>query len=247
MQNIFDRWNNWVNSTESSLVNFLTAFSPWLAPLAPAYMTYQHMKDFLHFPLLLAFALALLVEILGFGTVSTFLDFWFYNRRVRAGSKQAPLGLIVFAFAFYLCLILVTNVVIDIAKSFGTPDQLLWATILVRALLALQTIPGATIVAVRTGHRELLKEIKAEKVEKESGKFQESSRKVPNELETSVESSKNVLLDWRKIRPTLSQDDLMNLANLVPDQMRAYSAETGYTYKTISNWRTRARAELGLE
>ena len=75
----------------------------------------------------------------------------------------------------------------------------------------------------------------------------ESSKKVPEQVESSMESSKDVSTDWRKVRPTLSKKDLENLANLVPDQMRQYSATTGYTYKTISNWRARARVELGLD
>ena len=45
--NIFDKLNEWINGIEGSLVNFLTAFSPWLAPLAPAYMTFVHMVEFL--------------------------------------------------------------------------------------------------------------------------------------------------------------------------------------------------------
>lgn len=52
--------------------------------------------------------------------------------------------------------------------------------------------------------------------------------------------------DWRKVRPQLSQEDLFNLAYLNPNQMRTYSADTGFTYKTISNWRANARAELGM-
>ena len=74
MQNSFDKLNEWVNNTEGSLVNFLTAFSPWLAPIAPAFMTYHHMVEFLEFPIWIAVILALLVEILGFSTVSTGLE-----------------------------------------------------------------------------------------------------------------------------------------------------------------------------
>lgn len=70
-----------------------------------------------------------------------------------------------------------------------------------------------------------------EKVSSENGSFQESSKKSP---------------DWRKIRPQLSSPDLEKLANLTPDQMRQYASDTGFTYKTISNWRSNAREELGL-
>lgn len=245
--NIFDKWDEWVNLTEGSVVNFLTAFAPWLAPLAPAYMTYKHMIEFLHFPQYISIPLALLVEILGFGTVSTGLDFWFHNRRERSNFKKAPIEVVVGVFIFYLALILVSNVVIDISMAYLTSGWQKGAVIIVRALLTLQTIPGALIVAVRTGHRELLATIKKEKAEHDSGKFQENSRKVPERVESSLESSKESSTDWRKVRPTLSRKDLENLARLAPDQMRQYSVSTGYTYKTISNWRARARAELGID
>lgn len=166
-ENIFDKLNDLVNSSEGSIVNFLTAFAPWLAPLIPAYMTYNHMIEFLHFKAWLAWVLALVVEILGFGTVSTGLDFWFYNRRNKAKAKKAPFTLIIVSFCFYLGLIVMSNVLIDWAKEFGTSTQQSWTIIGVRFLLTLQTLPAALIVATRTGHRDLLREIRQEKLEKE--------------------------------------------------------------------------------
>lgn len=240
MNNIFDRWNEWVNDTEGSIVNFLTAFAPWLAPLAPAFMTYQHMVTFLKFPELLAFSLAALVEILGFGTVSTFLDFWFYNRREKAGAKKAPLGVVIASFAFYLMLILVSNVVIDITNAYLSADWQKGAVILVRALLTLQTIPGAMIVAVRTGHRDLLKEIKKEKLEKDKESFQ----KVSNE---PAVSESNFPKDWRKLRPTLTNEDVLKLANLTSQQVLELAKRHHVDARTVNNWRTYARKELGHE
>lgn len=81
----------------------------------------------------------------------------------------------------------------------------------------------------------------------------ESSKKVPFNNGKFVESSKTEekvskkVPDWRKVRPQLSKDQLENLANLSPEAMRQYSAETGFTYKTISNWRANARSELGMK
>jgi hypothetical protein len=77
---------------------------------------------------------------------------------------------------------------------------------------------------------------------------EESSKNVPGQVESSMESSKNVPgTDWRKFRPTLTRKDIEQIANLNPDQIRKYASETGYTYKTISNWRSRARQELGID
>lgn len=158
--NNFDRLNDWIRDTENSIVNFLSAFAPWLAPLVPAYMTYQHAVGTLGFPQAVAIPAALVVEILGFSAVSTYLAFWFYNRRNPAASKQAPVILVIIAFGFYLVLIVFSNVLLD---SF--PGER-WAEITVRALFTLQTIPAAMLVSVRTQHRELLSEIAKEKRER---------------------------------------------------------------------------------
>ena len=172
----FDKLNDWVNNTEGSLVNFLTAFSPWLAPLAPAYMTYDHMLNILLFDPWLSWVLAGVVEILGFSTVSTGLSFWFYNRANKAKKKKAPLFLVVISFGFYLMLIIVSNVVIDAAKEFEMFEKdLQMAVLVVRALLTLQTIPAALIVAARTGHRDILDEIKQEKEERDDKKNETSN------------------------------------------------------------------------
>jgi hypothetical protein len=239
-RNVFDNLNEWVNNTEGSLVNFLTAFSPWLAPLAPAFMTYQHMVEFLQFPIWLSFVLASVVEILGFGTVSTFLDFWFFNRLNRAKQKKAPIWLVVLSFSFYLALILASNVIIDVAKEFGTLAQQATAVVTVRALLTLMTIPGAIIVAVRTGHRDLLREIKREKQEK-AGKVSESSAKVSQE-QTSVPK----VSDWRKLRPTLTDQELYSIAYLSPAEVSEVANKFDVTERTVQNWRQNARKEIGV-
>lgn len=240
----FEKLNDWIRNTESSIVNFLSSFAPWLAPIIPAYMTYSHATGVLDFPIAVAIPAALVVEILGFSAVSTFLAFWFHNRRSTAGAKRAPIEVVVIAFVFYLLLIVVSNVLLDATKG---SDWEAIAIVAVRALYTLQTIPAALIVAVRTQHRELLSEISKEKAEKLSGKSLEGSRKVPEQVETSLESSKKVP-DWRKVRPTLTHQQLQEIANWTPDQMRRFSETAdGYSYKTYSNWRLRARTELGME
>ena len=240
-KNVFDTWDEWVNSTEGSLVNFLTAFAPWLAPLAPAYMTFKHMGEFLDFPLFISLPLALLVEILGFGTVSTALDFWFHNRKEKAGMKKAPLEVVVGVFIFYLLLILVSNVVIDISTAYLTDGWQKGAVILVRALLTLQTIPGALIVAVRTGHRDLLRQIK---IEKEEETFRKVSESKQNSRGESDEVSENFPKDWRKLRPTLTYQQVVEIANLDSLQIKTVAKKAGVEERTVGNWRAYAKKEI---
>lgn len=236
--NLFDRLNEWVNDVEGSIVNFLTAFAPWLAPLAPAYMTYQHMVSFLQFPVVLAFCLALLVEVLGFGSVSTFLDFYFHNRKEKAGLKKAPTWTVVISFSFYLGLIVVSNVVVDVAKNFGNPEQLQWAVISVRALLTLQTIPAAIIVGVRTGHRSLLREIKKEKTERSeqvsnkaerSRTVHEQDRERPSQHEQAIYALLEQTYDLEQ--RIAGATEIANKLHLDPYHAKGYISERTKTWR----------------
>lgn len=238
MQNRFDQLNDWIRDTENSIVNFLSAFSPWLAPLIPAYMTFQHAMGTLKFPFFFAFAGSAVVEILGFSAVSTYLSFWFYNRRNRAEGKKAPLTVVVVAFGFYLGLIIFSNVLLDTFPSEK------WAEIVVRGLFTLQTIPAAMLVSVRTQHRELLSEIAKEK--RESSK--KDTGKLPPVVESSEKVTSNLPVDWRKIRPSLSDEQVEFIATNEPKDIVSALAQSGFeiTPRTASNWHVYAARERGV-
>lgn len=238
MNNKFDELNEWIRDTENSLVNFLSAFSPWLAPLIPAYMTYQHAYETLHFPFFFALTGSAVVEILGFSAVSTYLSFWFYNRRNRAEGKRAPLTIVVIAFGFYLTLIIFSNVLLDTFPSEK------WAEITVRALFTLQTIPAAMLVSVRTQHRELLSEIAKEKRETSERREKPSETHQKEEVQVS-ETFRNFPKDWRSLEPTLTYEQTIEIATLTPKAVRAWANEIGVSEKTITNWRSNAQAKLG--
>lgn len=234
-RNFFENLNEWIRDTENSIVNFLSAFAPWLAPIIPAYMTYQHASETLKFPVYIAIPAALVVEILGFSAVSTYLSFWFYNRRNKAESRRAPLALVIIAFGFYLSLIVFSNVLLD---SFPSER---WAEIAVRALFTLQTIPAAMLVSVRTQHRELLSEISKERKELSENK----AKNVQKETEPEQKVSENFPKDWRRLRPTLSEPDVANLANLSSEQIKDIARKYQVEERTVVNWRTYARKEIG--
>lgn len=243
--NQFDQLNDWIRNTESSIVNFLSVFAPWLAPLTPAYMTYQHAAAILHFPNLVAIPASILVEILGFSAVSTFLSFWFYNRKNQANYKRAPIEVIIFAFSFYLALIIFSNVLLDTFPSER------WAEIVVRALFTLQTIPAALIVAVRTQHKDLLSEIRKEREQKLSerhGKSSESSSESSQEEQKENEKiTESFPSDWRKLRRMLNDSDVANLASMNAEQVKRFSRDHNIDIRTVTNWRTYARKELKME
>lgn len=228
---IFDVLNDWIRETEGSIVNLLSAFAPWLAPLAPAYMTYQHAVGVLSFPVWIAAPVALVVEILGFSTVSTFMAFYFFNRRNKSEGKKAPIFLVVLSFAFYLSLIIFSNVLLDTFPSSS------WAIIAVRALFTLQTFPAAVIVAVRTQHRDLLEEIASENRQKVSEKLQKVSETIPQDGESLPK-------DWRRLKPRLSQEEIVQLSELSTDGIKVIAKKYHVEEKTVYNWRSYAQEEL---
>lgn len=75
---------------------------------------------------------------------------------------------------------------------------------------------------------------------KVSGNFQKVSPNLSNLVETFQQHSG----DWRKFSGNLSRPQLEQLASLTPDQMKEIADCTGYTYKTISNWRSNASQRL---
>jgi hypothetical protein len=221
MDKFFDRLTDGIRNVEASFVNFISAVAPWLAPLVPAYMTYWHAVDTLKFPVWVAFPAALVVEILGFSAVSTYMMFWFFNRRNKATAKKAPLPLVVFAFLFYLALIVTSNILLDATNGAG------WAVISVRALFTLQTIPAALIVVARAGHKNLLSEIEKERAE--------SSRKVS---ETKTESDGKFPVSWRQVRKQLTTDDLSFLKSAKTEEI---CFRWGVDDRTARNWRKYAQ------
>jgi hypothetical protein len=227
MDKFFDKLNDGIRNVETSFVNFISAVAPWLAPLVPAYMTFDHAYNTLGFPLWVAIPAAVVVEILGFSAVSTFMAFWFFNRRNKAAGKKAPLGLIIFAFGFYLALIVCSNVLLD---TFAGGPWENGAKIAVRALFTLQTIPAALIVVARAGHRDLLTEISKEKQTKVTGNL-------PNVPESAAETFPK---NWRKLRPTLTEDQVRHIAE-------GSTKDIAFMYKvserTALNWIGYAQAE----
>lgn len=213
--NLFDRLNYAIRNSEASLVNLLSAIAPWGAPLAPAYMSYQHMVNFLEFPQWVALSVGVVVEILGLSTIRTTLDFWSHNKRQRAEYKKSPVWIAIFAFLFYMLIVLVLNVMLDTSASAA-------ALIASRALLTLLSVPAALILAVRAQHADLLSEISEQKAQK-----QKDSMKV-----AKVSESPGKVSDWR----SLTERQKLQIAEMdVPEILQEYPISE----RTAYNWQRR--------
>lgn len=224
--NFFDKLNESIRDAETSFVNFISAVAPWLSPLAPAYMTYDHAVNTLSLPVPVALSIAVVVEILGFSAISTFVTFWFFNQKNKSLSKKAPTLWVAFAFLFYLALIVTSNVLLD---AF---DNARWAVNLVRALFTLQTIPAAVIVIARAGHRSFLAEMAKDKKEKGKKEERKVSETFPENLQVSS--------DWRQARKQLSQEQVKEISTMSSGDI---SYRYGVSERTAINWRGYAQKE----
>jgi hypothetical protein len=160
---MFDQLNAAIRNSEASLVNLLSALAPWAAPLAPAYMSFTHMTQTLEYPIPIAWAVAIVVEVLGLSAISTIIAFWSYNRRYKAEYRKAPVWIAISSFVAYLAIVLVVNVVLDASQIADSGLSQAWVTLAAKALLTLLSVPAAVILAVRTQHKELLDEIDRER------------------------------------------------------------------------------------
>ena len=150
--NFFEKANQWIENTESSIVNFVSAFAPWLAPIIPAFLTFKHTQTILGFPKPIAFIGALVIEFLGLATISTSTVFWKHNQRYSSKENQAPLWIALGTFVFYLIVILTVNVVLS--WQVYNVEELVAIT-----LLTSLSVPAAVTIAVRSQYAEIKKDI----------------------------------------------------------------------------------------
>lgn len=166
--NFFDKVNDTIRNVEGSVVNFISSIAPWFAPLPAAVMSFMHMTGVLQFDPWVAWAVAATIEILGFSTISTWLDFWSWNRKFTSDKslKRAPVTFVVISFGFYLGIVISMNVLLDVSKAYPNLLDPAFSVIIVRSLLTLMTIPAGLIIATRVQHHELIDEMRKDKMDR---------------------------------------------------------------------------------
>ena len=96
-------------------------------------------------------------------------------------------------------------------------------------------IPYILIAGIFTGNK-MVTSLEEENLPKNDGKVSENENK----------SSESFPKDWRKLRPTLSSQDVANLAAMSSEQIREVSRKYGVDERTVINWRIYARKEVGM-
>ena len=100
-------------ATENLLIDIVASYSPWVAPLIPAFMTYQNMTTHLAFPRWAGLAAAVCVETLGLSSIQTAVSFWQWNDSRLKADPKAPVLLAILTGGFYLLTVLTVNAMLD--------------------------------------------------------------------------------------------------------------------------------------
>ena len=248
---------------------------PIISPLVPATMTGMHLfQIFLdvftfqgaeYLSGVLALIAGIVLELLGYVGAITFIKSTFNYFSTQKTEYLIPMLLNGLSYGFYLVILFMINY--QLGKYLGVSPVLNNIV----ATLSFITVPTSLLAGSHLSEKswaekqdkedEKLERLRKEDREVELSKAeQERLYKLEryrlkhgnvskSYLESSngdgkmVESSKKVP-DWRQMKPTVEQ--MQEMAQWTPDQMRVFEAETGRTYKTFSNYRLRARKELGI-
>lgn len=144
-ENFFDRATRWVNQFEDSFVNFISVIVPWLVPLIPSTILYDHLIAIDWRPWT-AFVAAAVVEGLGLATVNTYFRFDRHNKKYTAEKNRMPVWVVIGAYAWYMIIIMVVNVIFDIVAGVA------WTRVVAITAFSTLSLPASALISVRANH-----------------------------------------------------------------------------------------------
>ena len=171
--NFFEWFDEIREKLESAMINFAAGIIPYFSSLIPAWFVFIHLRDMLSVPTPLAIMFAVVVEVLGFASINTFVTLYQYRRKYSDKTTRGSVSpnFAIFSFVMYLVVIVLVNGVLGIVDSVDL--ALLYenrantayilqnlaepiATAFSIFVLSLLTIPGAVVVVSRTQHNEFI-------------------------------------------------------------------------------------------
>ena len=218
---LFETIDAIVDVFEHTVVNTVSALSPWLAPLAPAILVYYGLTGMFNFPTSVAVPIAAVIEFIGLSSVSTGLKFWNHNKRYTSHQYKVPLWIPISTFIFYLVSVLTLNVILDDGSN--------WRSLAAKTVLSLLSVPAVFVLASRS----MLKEIKDEI----STRHKKPRLKVSENFPKVDERTPQFSSDWRQ----LTRDQKLK----VLDMDRAELIQAGLSERTAYNWHQYAEDMFG--
>jgi hypothetical protein len=187
---------------EETLVDLVSAYTPWLAPLIPAAIGFENVQTGLGFNPFLAFVYAAVIEFLGLATVTTALEFRAWN--IEQSGKRAPLWAAILTAAFYLTITLAVNVVLDA----GTTTEKI-----VKGLASTFSVVGAITLALRSEQAKRVAELQATEaqVRNDQHEADERTERLAREAEER-EYQRRAADEERRLKHELKVLKLQNVA-----------------------------------
>jgi hypothetical protein len=262
---IFDYLGDALERFNPSAFRFLAAVLPYLTPVPVAWLTAHSSATFLDFTPQVSFIFVFALEGIGLWFTTMLVDAVVDFVRSKNFKSIFPVFLLGGTVIAYVYILVVLNVTLE--EASGNTSPALSKVITLLCFLPLITGVGNGYYKLKLDYktqtdidrqrqdekeRQIRQENREERLEKlriRAGKNVESFQKVSNDGEESSTGDQKVsgkMESWRKVREKLSKEQLERLAEFSPEQIKTYAAQTGFTYKTISNWRTNARNELNL-
>jgi len=173
-----------VRAVEWVLIDTISLVTPWLAPVLPASIAYNHMIDILGLPRWVALAGAVVVEALGLSVVNTTFQFMDHNRTKRKTDPRAPVFIAILAAGYYLATVLLVNAMLSNASNLHR---------LAIAMLSSLSVCAAVVIAIRAGHTRRTKEIERADQERKQQRHERKQQREAQEyaqLFTSREGGK---------------------------------------------------------
>ena len=141
-----------IKQGEETAITFISTVIPWLVPVVPAYITYNHSITDLGFHWLVAACVGISVEGLGLTSMYRTFQFLEHNRKYKDEKKKSPWGIPAATYLLYLTIVMTVNVVLDYQKGVNTFH------LIAIALLTLLSLPAGVLIAVMAVHEERVSE-----------------------------------------------------------------------------------------
>lgn len=168
LEKIFRTISDTINGAERSILDAFSAIVPYTTASIPAYLTFTHTRDYMDFPVNVAWLAAFTVEVLGVTAVSTAIRFWQWNKTHSQEKDRAPFILAVSTYAFYIVVVLSVNVILEVYAGVRAP-AVIWAI----GLFSLLSIPSGVLISIRAQFGEML-ETRKEQAEQRRAERQQA-------------------------------------------------------------------------
>lgn len=231
-KNIIVRLFEWlsqsINGGEKAIIDLVSAIVPYLVPIIPASLMYDHALNDMGFAPWIAKTAGVVVELLGLASVSTAVRFFLYNKRFKKDAKnenpnKAPFKQVMTIYASYVLIVLVVNVILEWQNQTRTG----W-TIFAIAAFSLLSFPSGWLVALRAGFSEMLEEKNASKG---SSVINEKKPKHASQYKTEILAMLDA--EYEKTKRVLSPKEIT--AKLKLD----HNNNKGFVSTTTSEWRAK--------